>query len=307
MATDTQPQTPPIVSEKENFDDAFEKLAEMVESPPAAVAAQPVEKPAEPVADAAPEVKDAPPEDPEDDEAEEVEVPAEEDEDDGEDVEAQPAATSDDEILERFAKIVKEKVVAPEPQRSASSPPQAQPEPVLSPEEMEFLNTYEKDWPDIAKAEMLRRRAEYRDLVGYIFSEVAKELSPMLESVRTVSERTHLQDLQAKVEDYDDVRDKVIDWVGQQPAYLQPAYNHVIQRGTVDEVEDLINRYKADTGYKVATAPTPARKKMETELPTATKQAAASLAPVSSKRSAVVTGIDSGDFDSAFSAFADKL
>lgn len=317
MATPSQatPATPEVPN-LDNFDAAFEKLAEMVDSPPDRIDLKAItpETPAEtppPAAAEEPEKDKTPPvEEPEDedDEAEEIETPEEDDEDteDVEEVEAKKSS-ADEELLERFAKIVKEKAAPSEAPAQAQQAPQTPQQSVFSPEESEFLTTYEKEWPDIAKAESLRRRAEYQQLVGYVFSEIAKEFSPILESVKTISERTHLQDLQAKVGDYDDVRDKVIDWVAQQPAYLQPAYNHVIQQGTVDEVEDLINRYKADTGVKVASAPAPVRKKVETELPSATKQAAASLAPVSSKRSAVVTGIDSGDFDSAFSAFADKL
>ena len=119
------------------------------------------------------------------------------------------------------------------------------------------------------------------------------------------SERTHLNDLHTSINDYDDVRDKVINWVGRQPAYLQAAYNHVIKQGTVDEVADLVNRYKLETGAPTRAAP--ASRKTETELPTATKQAAAALAPVSSKRSAVIAGQDPNDFESAFASFADKL
>lgn len=317
--------TPAPETPKEDFDQAFEKLAEMVE--PTAnpeVLAQPVDKPADTTAEApAQESEKEKPEDEEDsEEAEELDEDEEEEDDEEEESEEEEdevsevatkkakkgAPDSDEKLLERFAEIVKEKALPAQQTQTQQSQPQQAP-PMFSKDEEEFLTTYEKEWPDIAKAETLRRRAEYKELVGYIFSEIAKEISPVLESVKTISERTHLQDLQSTVNDYDDVRDKVVDWVGKQPAYLQPAYNHVIQQGTVDEVVDLINRYKADTGVKVAQAPSspPARKKMDTELPSATKQAAASLAPVSSKRSAVIAGVDSGDFESAFAAFADKL
>ena len=210
---------------------------------------------------------------------------------------------SDDELLDRFARIVKEKD-APAAE-THEVPPQQQQQPYYTEEEAKFLQDYEKDWPDVAKAEALRRRAEYRDLVSYVFQEVAKEFLPRLERVDTLAERTHLNDLYTKVDDYDDARDKVVDWVGKQPTYLRQAYNHVIQQGTVDEVVDLINRYKQETGSR--RAPAPVSRKTETELPTATKQAAAALAPVSSKRSAVIAGQDPNDFESAFASFADKL
>jgi siderophore synthetase component len=140
--------------------------------------------------------------------------------------------------------------------------------------------------------------------VGYVFQEVAKELSPLLGQVRNLSERAQLSDLQGRVENYAQDRDAVVEWAQKQPAYLRAAYNHVIQQGTVDEVADLITRFRQDTGAQRAA---PAAAKPKTDLPAATKQAAAALAPVSSKRSAVIRGTDPNDFESAFEEFAGKL
>jgi hypothetical protein len=221
-----------------------------------------------------------------------------------------PTASQNDASLARLLELLDQKSA-----QSAAPPPpqetyQAAPEPeIYSEEDKQFLAEYEKDWPDVAKAEALRRRSEYRDLVKYVFNEVANELRPLSEMVRSMSERTHLDDLYTNVGDYDQVRDKVVDWVGTQPPYLQAAYNHVIQNGTVDEVVDLINRYRQATGDSLTqqAAPQAAPRKVDTELPSATKQAAASLAPVSSKRSAVIQADDPNDFESAFASFAGKL
>jgi hypothetical protein len=213
----------------------------------------------------------------------------------------------DDEVLRRLAALVKDQRVAPEPAPQVQQQTQ-QEQPIYSADEQKFLEEYEKDWPDVARAESLRRRSEYRELVNYVFTEVAKVLRPQIETVQAISEMTHLQQLQTQVTDYDDVRDKVIDWANKQPVYLQNAYKHVIEQGTVDEVADLIDRYRQETGYKAPNAaPRPATKRVETELPSATKQAAAALAPVSSKRSAVIAGDDPNDFESAFSSFANKM
>lgn len=212
---------------------------------------------------------------------------------------------SDEEILSRFADLVKG-----QPQQSAPPPPpppQQQPEQpqYYSPEDIEVLKKYEEEWPDVAKAEALRRAAEYKQLVGYVFQEVAKEFSPLVDQLQSLATRTHLSDLQTTVPDYADVREKVIDWAQNQPPYLRAAYNHVIQHGTVDEVSDLITRFRTET--QVATpAPSQPRKARTPDLPPATKQAVAALAPVSSKRSAVIQGVDSADFDSAFETFANR-
>lgn len=292
----TTPQTEEI-----NFEDAFAQLALLEEGKqppkeeekPSVDEAQPVEKAAETAAPA-----ETPAEAPSADEppAEPPKAP-----------ESAPAVKDEatDEVLRKLASMVKDTPV--EPARQPEPEPPQQP-PLFSKDEQEFLQNYEKDWPDVARAESLRRKAEYRDLVTYVFNEVAKSLSPIVETVQTLSQRTHLSDLHTVVEDYDNVRDKVIDWVGKQPAYLQVAYNHVIQNGTAEEVADLVSRYKREAAPAAPSSQgnAPAPRKPDTELPSATKQAAAALAPVSSKRSAVPQS-EPSTFEDAFEAFASKL
>lgn len=291
MIGDDEVVTPPEAAPEtgENFEAAFDRLAELATEQIAQERgdepAPAPETPAEPVAE-------APVEEPV------AEAPVEE-----------PVAEAPDpkeDMLEKLARLVAEReqhAVPQEQQMQPQAAPQAEPE-YYTKDEVEFLSNYEKEWPDVSRAEAIRRRAEYKQLVGYVFSEVAKELSPLLSTVRTLSERTHLSDLQSRVENYAQDRDAVIDWVSKQPAYLQPAYRHVIQQGTVDEVADLISRYRQETGVQRAA---PAATKPKTDLPAATKQAAAALAPVSSKRSAVIRGTDPNDFESAFEEFAGKL
>jgi len=219
----------------------------------------------------------------------------------------QSTENKDEDLLERFTKLVEQsqkgKKEEPEPQKAQE---QEEQEPDLyTEEEKQLLQEYEKEWPEVSKAETLRRRGEYRELVGYIFEQIASEIRPMMEQVQAVAERVHYGDLQETVEDYDDIRDDVVAWVDDQPEYLQDAYKRVITQGTVDEVADLISRFKQETGRNQP-APEPARKK-EAELPKTAKKAAESLAPVSSKRTAPPEPDDPNDFESAFSKFADQL
>lgn len=216
----------------------------------------------------------------------------------------------DDALLARFAEIVK-KTAAPEPTKTEAAPvaPAAPALPDLyTAEEKTFLETYRKDWPDVAKAEELRSRALAREIVQYVFTQVGSAINPLTETVRELTASRQLADLEASNKDYGDIRDKVVDWAGKQPAYLQDAYNRVITEGTIDEVNDLIARYRKDTGT-VAAAPAAAApaKKADIELPAATKKAVESLAPVNSKRSAVVQTVDPNDFGAAFKAFASEL
>lgn len=286
--------------ETPDFDSAFAELAALAEGKQPEDNPPPQDTTEAPAETAAETPEDEPADDAADDETEGDDEPGDEPEDDPE----PEAKLSDEEILARFAALVKK--AEPEKQEQPKAAPKAQETPIYTQEEEQFLQSYEKDWPDVAKAEALRRRSEYRQLVGYVFQEIAKEFKPILETVEVLSQRTHLSDLQSTVSDYEDVRDKVVEWVGKQPAYLQQAYNHVITHGTVEEVADLIDRYKKDTGASAKPAAAATTKK-ETELPPATKQAAAALAPVSSKRSAVVQAADPNDFEAAFASFADKL
>jgi len=213
----------------------------------------------------------------------------------------QPKGESDDALLARLAALVK---TTPEPAAPAPAAPAVEAPPVFTEEEQSFLSTYDKDWPDISKGEALKRRAEYRELVGYVFNEFAKEIAPLLETVQTLAQRTHISDLRATVTDYEDVRDKVVEWAGNQPDYLRAAYQQVIQQGSVDEISDLIERYRKDTGTVFAPA-APAAPKAEPTSKAA--RAAAALAPIPAKRSASPTAVEPDDFESAFAAFAEKL
>lgn len=156
----------------------------------------------------------------------------------------------------------------------------------------------------MTRGEALKRRAEYRDLIGFVFNQVAGQLRPLLETVDVLSTRTHLDDLRTRVEDYDTVRDNVVSWVAEQPAYLQAAYNNVIRQGTAEEVADLIGRYRQATGTTAAPAapaPTPAK---PVELSEDAKKAAQALAPVNTKRASIPQDDDANDFDAAFRRFA---
>ena len=209
---------------------------------------------------------------------------------------------NNDEMLARFAQIVRE-TPAPQPvQQQPVQQPQPAPAPALFTDaEAAELAAYEKDWPDVAKAEALRRRAEYSQLISYVFQQVSQRLAPLEQQTAGVSTRSHLNDLYTLIPDYDQVRDPVLAWVDQQPAYLKNAYMQVAQQGTPAEVADLVGRYKQATGARAPAAP------VAPSAPApAVRKAAAALAPVKSARSNVADA-QPEDFDSAFAAFAKAI
>lgn len=190
--------------------------------------------------------------------------------------------------------------------KGAVTPPQdqqvvqSQPTP-LTEDEAAAIQAYVTEFPQVATAQQIIVRRQVEAAVNYVLAEVASVLQPLAQRLDIVAQRTHLGDLEHVVPDYADVRQKVIDWVEAQPDYLRIAFHSVIQQGTVDQVKDLIDRYRVamgQTGASAAGIP-----KQVTELPPATKKAAAVLAPVSSKRSTATSSTPT-DFDGAWEVAA---
>ena len=281
-----------MVDEPDEFTKMFEDLAKLGDEEPAKLT--PIEEPAPVIVGAEPPapVAEAPVEEPAPAEGLDLTPPVEEPAPEPEPVLQQP---SSEDILTRFAQIVREQPAPqPQPQPQAQQPQQA---PLFTPDEIKELEAYEKDWPDVAKAEALRRRAEYSQLISYVFQQVSQRLAPLEQQTAGVSTRSHLNDLYTLIPDYDQVRDPVLAWVDQQPAYLKNAYMQVAQQGTPAEVADLVGRYKQANGVQAPVARAPAAPAPQV------RKAAAALAPVQSARSnAAETAPE--DFDSAFAAFA---
>lgn len=221
-----------------------------------------------------------------------------------------PAPASADDIVKGLADLLKNQPAAAEP---AAAPAAGEPEqpPLYTQDEIGVLSEYEKNWPDVAQAETLKRRAEYHDLMKFVFGEVAKYTQPLFEQMRTVGNTLHMGELKQAVPDYSEALEAdVAKWIDTQPGYLQIGMKQVMQQGTSDEVADLIGRYRAASGTApapaapAAQAPAAPAKPAQTELSSAAKQAAESLAPVSGDRSQIPAGEDPGDFVSAFARYA---
>lgn len=224
----------------------------------------------------------------------------------------EPAASAQD-IVAQLAEALKQNAQpAAQPATQPAAQPAAEEPPLYNDQELAVIADYEKNWPDVAAAEALKRRAEYADLISFVFKAVAEHFNPKLEQITVLSNLAHEQQLRAAVPDYTpDLETQVAQWVDTQPPYLQAAMKQVMQSGTSEEVADLIGRYRAATGVQPAQSAAPAAPAPKappaapkTELSSAAMQAAESLAPVSGERSAVPQGEDPGDFDSAFQKYA---
>ena len=227
------------------------------------------------------------------------------------------AAPTADDIVKGLSDLLKQNQQAPA--ASAEQPPaeagQGVEPPPYSEAELQVLDDFEKNWPEIHQAQQLQRRTEYFQLLQHVFGTMQDYMRGPLETLRAMQNTLHMTELKTKVPDYtDDFETKVVEWIDTQPAYLQPAYKQVMQRGTTDEVADLIQRYQAATGTPSAPqqqpqapaaasaqAPVPPK----TELSSAAKQAAAALTPVSAERTNVPqAGVDPQDFEGGFAHFA---
>lgn len=223
--------------------------------------------------------------------------------------EAEPAADASDaeaeDILKRLADLVKDKPAEGEPVAEAA--PAADETPLFSADEQAVLEAYEKDWSDVSRAEALKRRAFAKDVIEYVFSQIAPEIKSVKELTEALANRAHYADLTAKIGEVDDtLRTQMDGWVAKQPAYLQSAYKQVLTTGTVDEVADLVERFKKDTGV-AAPAAKPKTSKGGPELSSEAKQAAEAMAPVSSKRSVIEQQDDPNDFGAAFAKFSEMF
>lgn len=211
----------------------------------------------------------------------------------GAQTEADPSA---DDILAGLKKLIGD--AKPEPEPDAGAAKDEAPA-IYTKDEEAFLAKYNEDWADVSKGEELKRKAEYQALLQYVFQQVAEFVKPLQETADVIAERTFRSELTSTVPDYsDNLREQVVGWVKTQPAYLQVAYNHVITEGSVDEVKDLIDRYRASTG-QARQAPTQKRPR-ENELSDTAKKAAEQLAPVDSKRSGVQAPSDPSNFEDAW-------
>lgn len=187
---------------------------------------------------------------------------------------------------------------------------------LLTPEELVMVQQFEKDFPDVAKAQAIVRRAEYKQVAGHILGEVERyvgeKLGPIATLLANLAERTHVGDLQKEVPDYDKLDvPKLVAWVKTQPDYLQPAYDTVMKSGSSAQVKDLVARFYSDTGVKPA-ATAPVVKTAEEIAAAATAAAArtkavAALAPVVAKRAGAVAAAAPTDFEGGFDAALREL
>jgi hypothetical protein len=175
-------------------------------------------------------------------------------------------------------------------------------------DEIKELETYRTDWPDIAKAEALARRQEYKQLLDYVFQTVESRLAPIATATETYQADSHYGALVQAHEDYDQIVDKVEAWINQQPTFLRNSLTAVAQNGDTKDVIDLVSMYKQANGLATTADKPPVTTPPVVTPPNntqPTKQAAVQrLSPVSSQRSNASATALPDTFEDAFKVFA---
>jgi hypothetical protein len=200
------------------------------------------------------------------------------------------------------------RIAALQAQIDALQPKPVAPAPaeVYTAEEKTFLSEYAENWPDIAKAEALTRRAEYRGLVEYIFQQVEAKYAPALDYTQNRGVQDQYSAIKSLVPDYDAVRDKTLAWVDTQPAWLKAAYTKVASEGTPEEVAGLIGLYKKEQGIAIAPAIAPAIvPAIAPAITPAAKAAAVKLTLVKTGRSESGAGSEDSP-EVSFAAYAEE-
>ena len=209
-------------------------------------------------------------------------------------------------LREEIAKPAEQTPAAPaaEPEVPEASAPAGL---KLTEEEQNFLAEYEKDWPDISKAEAIKRKQEIYAAVQYVFSQMASTLNPIVEKFKESEYSQHEASIKSVHEDYEDVRDDVIKWATSQPGLRGKLFTEVVQSGTAEEISELVTMWKEVHGKTKPTVSQGAGSPTApAEPPAKAKQAAQKLSVVSSKRTQVPAVPDAHDYDSAWAEATGK-
>lgn len=226
--------------------------------------------------------------------------------------EEQPEAPKyDEETIRRAAELLKKTQQPKEEQPAADTPPEEPEQPKtwrdFVPEDKKaVIDKYEQEWAEVSEAEEIKRTAELQLLQERLYSDLKGALAPVFETTQRLQVNAHFDAIRQQHPDFDDIRDSLAEWIDQQPEFVRPAYQEVAEKGSPQQIVDMINQFKAAKGMTGAVPEVPASsvRKPEQRKP-AHKQPAASakkaLAAAPSPSKAEVPGsARHDDFDDAF-------
>lgn len=169
-----------------------------------------------------------------------------------------------------------------------------------------IIDKYEQEWGEVAEAEQLIREAQLQLVKQEVYSELGRALAPVFETTQTLKVNAHLDAIRQVHSDLDDIRGELTDWIETQPEFVRPAYQEVAQKGSAQQVIELINQFKQSTGKTGAVPAVPASSartqqpaaKAPRQPPAAAKKAMA--AAPASRKAEVPGSARPEDFDAAW-------
>ena len=127
-------------------------------------------------------------------------------------------------------------------------------------EEKAAIEKMKADFPNEYAAMEARFKATDRDINARVHAAAVSLLNhmnstvtPLAEGFNAASVEQHFAAIHKAHTDYDAVIVKVPEWIDKQPAYLRPALKQVYEKGTTQDVIELISDFKKATG--IASAP----------------------------------------------------
>ncbi|WNV50597.1 hypothetical protein [Pseudomonas phage Rollin] len=168
------------------------------------------------------------------------------------------------------------------------------------------IEQFTAEWSDVAapvsalisahvKAALANQQ---REILGHVQQQVA----PIQQYAAQSQEALYYGTIQAAHPDYREAAAVIPEWIAGQPKIYQARLQEIYQRGSAQEVVDLISMYKQAVGSTGAAPAQPASSAVQApqKTPVSAAALAATLAPPAAKRSATTTSRDPNDADSAF-------
>lgn len=175
----------------------------------------------------------------------------------------------------------------------------------LSNDDRDFLDNYKTDWPDVFKAEEMHRTMlaeRVSSLVIQVSQHFQNQIDALNQTIQGLTEVANKQTISSKLDgDVDAIMSDVEKWIETQPAFLQPQYKRVAERGSVEEKLALIDYYKSQTKKTPSVSDKTSSKQQHADV--------THLNPVVTKRTSKVTTdeTDPFDFQGAFNEALQKV
>lgn len=207
--------------------------------------------------------------------------------------ESSPAPASSPELDSLKAQIEElKKVAAPEKSQVSPEPPQA------VEEEDSVFAQFEQDWPDVAKV-MKARESKLKSEVQAVLESlnaVKQELLSKVQPLETQYQQSAADQfanaVKSKHPDAFDLFPQVEEWAKTLPVHVRIGVDHVLSKGTVEDVVALYDDFKKATNRVAAEPP---------KVDEVTAQRMKRMAPVQAARTSVTgSGPDPQDFDGSF-------